>query len=183
MNQFHPFCRYAERVFLCHSIDTMYIPFDQLPEYSRVWIYQADKKLSSSEEQAIHEKLRRFCEGWNTHGNLMPTSYTILENQILVLGVDESKLGASGCSIDSSVRILRELENQIQCNLTDQGKISIKNSDILRVIPALGVKSRITSGEIDQDAEVINPSIRTKADLQNLWQPVLNSWLSKYFPN
>jgi hypothetical protein len=51
------------------------------------------------------------------------------------------------------------------------------------VIPALGVKARVSSGEIDLETEVINPMIQTKADLKNLWQPVRNSWLNKYFPN
>ncbi|GAB3229554.1 hypothetical protein J0A67_12965 [Algoriphagus aestuariicola] len=162
----------------------MYLPFEQMPEYSRVWVYQADKPISESDEQLIRERLVSFCEGWNTHGNLMPTSFDILESQILILAVDESKLGASGCSIDSSVRTLRDLESLLQTNLTDQGKISLKRPDgELRVIPALGVKTRVTSGEIGLDAEVINPQIRVKSDLKNLWQPVRNSWLSRYFPN
>jgi len=98
--------------------------------------------------------------------------------------VDDSNLGTSGCSIDSSVRTLRELEKEININLTDQGKISLrKSSGEMTVIPALGVKSRVTSGEIDLQTEVINPMVRVKADLQNLWQPVQKSWLNKYFPN
>lgn len=162
----------------------MYLPFEQMPENSRVWVYQADHKFSDSEQKTVRDRLKQFCEGWNTHGNLMPTSFEIVEHQILILAVDESNLGASGCSIDSSVRTLRELENLLQTNLTDQGKISLKKSSgELKVIPALGVKSRVSSGEIDLETEVINPTIRVKADLKNLWQPVRNSWLNRYFPN
>ncbi|WP_111671550.1 hypothetical protein [Algoriphagus litoralis] len=162
----------------------MYLPFDQMPDYSRVWVYQADQKLSESDEKLIRNRMRSFCESWNTHGNLMPTSFEIVDEQILILAVDESNLGASGCSIDSSVRTLRELESQLNINLTDQGKISLKRpTGELQVIAALGVKSKVTSGQIDQETEVINPMIRVKADLQNLWQPVRNSWLNKYFPN
>jgi hypothetical protein len=155
-----------------------------MPEYARVWVYQADQKFTETAEKLIRERLVRFCEGWNTHGNLMPASFEIIENQLLVLAVDESRLGASGCSIDSSVKALRELESLLQINLTDQGKISLKKpTGELRVIPALGVKSRVNSGEIDAETAVINPLIQTKADLKNLWQPVRNSWLSRYFPN
>ncbi|HSF53938.1 MAG TPA: hypothetical protein VLA71_09315 [Algoriphagus sp.] len=162
----------------------MYLPFEQMPENSRVWVYQADHKFSDTEEKLVRDRMTRFCEGWNTHGNLMPTSFDLVDNQILILAVDESNLGASGCSIDSSVRTLRELENLLQTNLTDQGKISLKKSTgELKVIPALGVKTRVVSGEIDLETEVINPTIRIKADLKNLWQPVRNSWLNKYFPN
>jgi hypothetical protein len=162
----------------------MYLPFEQMPEYSRIWVYQADQPITAAAEQVLRDRLTRFCEGWNTHGNLMPTSFELIANQILILAVDESNLGASGCSIDSSVRTLRELENQLQINLTDQGKISLKQpSGQLKVIPALGVKTRVASGEIDFEAEVINPAVRTKADLINFWQPVRNSWLNRYFPN
>ena len=162
----------------------MYLPFEQMPEYSRVWVYQADQQFSESETKIVRDRLTKFCDGWNTHGNLMPTSFDLVDNQILILAVDESKLGASGCSIDSSVRTLRELENVLQINLTDQGKISLKQpGGTVKVVPALGVKARVTSGEIDLETAVINPMIKVKADLGNLWQPVLNSWLSKYFPN
>jgi hypothetical protein len=162
----------------------MYVPFEQMPSYSRVWIYQGDRKFDIGEIESIKEKLSEFCEGWNTHGNKMPASFEILNHQILVLAVDESQLGASGCSIDSSVRTLREIESQIGINLTDQGKISLKNRlGKVSVIPALGVKSRVNSGEITEELDVINPIIHTKADLQNLWQPIRKSWLNKYFPN
>ena len=162
----------------------MYLPFAQMPSYSRVWVYQAARKFEPLEEEFIRKKMEGFCEGWNTHGNRMPTSFEIMDHQILILAVDESQLGASGCSIDSSVRILREIEMQLGINLTDQGKISLKNKlGNVSVIPALGVKSKVSSGEITEELEVINPLIQTKADLQNLWQPILKSWLNKYFPN
>ena len=162
----------------------MYLPFEQMPEYARVWVYQSSKALSVEDQILIRERMRSFCEGWNTHGNVMPTSFDILDGHLLLLSVDESQLGASGCSIDSSVRVLRELEETLGVNLTDQGKISLKlGSGELRVVPALGVKSRVASGEIGDEMTVINPAVRTKEDLQNLWLPVRNSWLSKYFPN
>ncbi|MFL0684470.1 hypothetical protein CLV31_11923 [Algoriphagus aquaeductus] len=162
----------------------MYIPFEQLPAHSRVWIYQAERILTEKEIEIVKQRLTRFCEGWNTHGNGMPTSFDIFEQQILVLAVDESGLGASGCSIDSSVKVLKELESMLGVNLTDQGKVSVRNSSgDLKVFPALGLKSKVQAGELTLEQEVINPLIRTKADLHQLWQPVRNSWLNKYFPN
>ena len=162
----------------------MYLPFEQMPTDSRVWVYQADRKIDSQEEEFLRGRMIKFCEAWNTHGNGMPTSFAVIDNQILVLAVDESGLGASGCSIDSSIRVLKEIEYQLRIDLTNQGKISVKNaSGQVSVIPALGLKSRVISGEISLDMEVINPTIQYKADLESLWQPVPNSWLNKYFPN
>jgi hypothetical protein len=162
----------------------MYLSFDQLQDNSRVWIYQAERPLSGEEINVINQKMTKFCEGWNTHGNGMPSSFTLLYNQILVLAVDEYGLGASGCSIDSSVRALKELESLLGINLTDQGKISIKSdTGEVKVLSALGLKSKVLEGVITLNQEVINPLVKTKADLTQLWQPVENSWLNKFFPN
>jgi hypothetical protein len=162
----------------------MYIPFDQLPTHSRIWVYQAERGFSSQEKELISTSLKQFCEGWNTHGNLMPTSFQILEEQFIVLGVDESSLGASGCSIDGSVRTLRELEKQLEINLTDQGKVSFKNNaGQVAVYPALGIKSKVLSGEIERETLVLNPLVKIKKDLENVWISANESWLNKYFPN
>lgn len=162
----------------------MYVEFNDMSEDSRVWVYQAARQFTAAEKKIIASKLSAFCDGWNTHGNRMPTSFQILDNQILVLAVDESGLGASGCSIDSSVRTLRELESEIENNITDQGKVTFKsNSGEISVASALGIKSKVTSGEIDSQTLVINPQVKSKKDLESVWILAGNSWLNRYFPN
>lgn len=162
----------------------MYLEFDQMPENSRIWIYQSSRKFSEQETELIKTRLQQFCENWNTHGTLMPTSFSIEENHLLMLAVDESQLGASGCSIDSSVRVLSEIESQIDVNLRDQGKVSIKDqNEEITVLPALGIKSSLQEKQISTRFLVINPLINKKKDLEKLWIPISESWLNKYFPN
>ena len=162
----------------------MYIDFNKMPAHSRVWIYQAGRSFTPAEKELVSNRLKAFCDGWNTHGNGMPSSFEILDDQVLVLAVDESGLGASGCSIDSSVKALRELENTLGINLTDQGKVSYKSNDgQLKVAPALGIKSKVIEGEIAVDTLVINPLIQRKGELEDVWISAGKSWLNKYFPN
>lgn len=161
----------------------MYVDFNKMPENSRVWVYQAERTLNEQEASQLKSRLSAFCEGWNTHGNLMPTSFDLIENQIILLAVDESNLGASGCSIDSSVRVLRELEASLGIDLTNQGKVSYKNDQTIKVSPALGIKQKVLAGEISVDTEVINPLIKEKSHLNQLWIPAKSSWLNKFFPN
>lgn len=163
----------------------MYLEFESMPAHARIWVYQADRKFTQEELVWVKDRLATFCEQWNTHGALMPTSFTIKFDQVIILSVDESQLGASGCSIDSSVRTLREIEEKFGVNLLDQGKVGfLESEDNLRINSVFGIKSNIQSGALLSETIVLNPLVKEKADLGNKWLiPAKESWLNKYFEN
>ncbi|MCH7397432.1 hypothetical protein MM236_05510 [Belliella sp. DSM 107340] len=163
----------------------MYLEFENIAAHSRVWVYQSDRKFNSEELNWIKSHLKSFCEQWNTHGALMPTSFEIKFDQVIILSVDESNLGASGCSIDSSVRTLRDIEQKFGVNLLDQGKVGFLNSeDNLAINSVFGIKESVQSGVVRPETRILNPLVREKADLENNWLiPAKESWLNKYFQN
>jgi hypothetical protein len=163
----------------------MYKPFDQMPSNARIRTYTSNRRLNKSELEILSSRLSAFCEQWNTHGALMPTSFEIRFDQVIILAVDESQLGASGCSIDSSVRVLRDIENELDIDLLNQGKVSfIKSEGDLEVNPILGIKSKVTEGILQAETIVLNPVVKNKADLENNWKiKAKESWLNKFFEN
>ncbi|OUW72803.1 MAG: ABC transporter ATPase, partial [Flavobacteriaceae bacterium TMED204] len=46
----------------------MKVPFDQLPDTARVWIYPANRSFSEDEIAEIKEKAEVFLEQWTAHG-------------------------------------------------------------------------------------------------------------------
>ena len=46
----------------------MLVDFENLPEDSRIWIYQANRKLSGEEVEMINEKAKAFLVNWTAHG-------------------------------------------------------------------------------------------------------------------
>src|SRR3954471_14253672 len=88
----------------------MYVPFESLSDNSRVWIYQANRRMSASEASSLDKLLQQFCGNWNAHGEPLKTSFRIEHDQFVVLCADEDYHAPSGCSIDSSVRILKEFQ-------------------------------------------------------------------------
>lgn len=163
----------------------MYLEFERMPAQARIWVYQSDRKFTEEEVAWIKERLETFCEQWNTHGAKMPTSFTIKFDQVIVFGVDESQLGASGCSIDSSVRTLREIEQKLGVNLLDQGKVGfLATEDNLAVNSVFAVKDSVREGLLNPETLVLNPLVKEKADLDNNWLiSAKESWLNKYFRN
>ena len=163
----------------------MYVEFGEMHGHSRVWVYQSDRKFTAEELLWISASLKAFCAQWNTHGNRMPTSFDIRFDQVIILAVDESQLGASGCSIDSSVKTLREIEHRFGVNLLDQGKVSfLSYPDSLEVSNLMDIKSKVTEGILQAETIVLNPVVSKKSDLDNNWLiQAKESWLNKFFMN
>ncbi|SHM64688.1 hypothetical protein SAMN04488057_102464 [Cyclobacterium lianum] len=160
----------------------MYIPFEEMPEEARIWVYQADRPFDEQEKTWIISKLVTFCNQWNTHGSLMPSSFDIKYDQFIVLSVDESQLGASGCSIDSSVKVLREIETKLNVNLLDNGKVSYLDNNGVKVAFLPEIRQHIDEGSLQARSKVFNPGVNKISDLEKQWLiPADDSWLKKYF--
>jgi len=166
------------------SQNSMYIPFEEMPAGARIWVYQSDRKLTPEEKNTVSEKLQAFCEQWNTHGSRMPTSFDIMYSKFIILSVDESQLGASGCSIDSSVKVLRDIEEKLDINLLNQGKISFLEGEEVTTTTLPEVKKYIASGKLEKETSIFNPLVDKKQDLNEKWLiSAKDSWLNRYFEN
>ncbi|WP_339923998.1 hypothetical protein [uncultured Cyclobacterium sp.] len=162
----------------------MYVPFDKMPEDAKIWIYQSDRPFEEQEKTWIISKLVAFCNQWNTHGAEMPSSFDLKYDQFIVLSVDESQMGASGCSIDSSVRVIREIEVKLNINLLDSGKVAYLEGDNVRVAFLPEIKNHVVEGSLKSNSRMFNPSVNKIADLKDNWLIEADrSWLKKYFAN
>lgn len=91
----------------------MYIPFENLPEESKIWIYQSNRKFSDDEFAAIDADLKIFIENWAAHGTSLEASYLLKYNRFIILAVNQEVQIATGCSIDSSVQFIQTLEKNM----------------------------------------------------------------------
>jgi hypothetical protein len=101
----------------------MFIPFENLPADSRVWIYTGSRSFTETEADLITELLKQFCEQWVAHGHPLQSSFLILENQFVVLAVNEDFHNPSGCSIDSSVGVVRKIHDITGIDLLDRKRV------------------------------------------------------------
>ena len=47
----------------------MLIPFNKMPDYARVWVYQANRDLTDSEVNTIQQILESQINNWAAHGS------------------------------------------------------------------------------------------------------------------
>ena len=90
----------------------MFVPFENLPEESKIWIYQSNRKFSDAEFSEIETALQSFLEGWSAHGTSLESAYKLKYNRFIIIAVNQDIQPTSGCSIDSSVEFIQSLEKK-----------------------------------------------------------------------
>jgi hypothetical protein len=94
----------------------MELTMTNLSPDSRVWIYQADRTLSGEEAEKITSEANTFVQDWSSHNRALKAKAELLHDRFLVLMVDESQAGASGCSIDKSVHFVEKVGSDFKVN-------------------------------------------------------------------
>ena len=105
--------------------------FNDLPDDSRLWIYQSNRKLSNEELAIIEPKIIEFLKQWTAHGKELDAGYEIKYNRFIVLGLNQENASASGCSIDASVNFIQSLEKEFGINLMDKLNVTYYNGDFI----------------------------------------------------
>lgn len=162
----------------------MFVPFQSLPAHARIWIYQADRHLTNEDQKQISQHLEKFCEGWNAHQQPLRTSFNIARNRFLVLGADEDYHLPSGCSIDSSVRALKSIGQDLNVNFFDRTHIPFLVGEAVETYPLASLKGHFESGKLSADTPTFNNLVPSRGDFETNWiVPSEKTWLAKYLPN
>ena len=160
----------------------MYVAFDHLPPQARVWIYQASRQLAEEEIMSLLPRLAAFAEEWTSHGQQLAASAQLLHRQFLVIGLDEQVAGASGCSIDASVRFVQGLEQALGVQLLEKSRMAFLTNGELRLLTRRELREAIAAGQVRADTLYFNNTLTTKGQLDGQWPaPAGQTWLAGYF--
>jgi len=136
--------------------------FEQLPENSKVWVYQADRELNSSEESFLLENLKIFIQDWAAHGSQLYGDVAIKDKRFVILAVDESKTGVSGCSIDTSVRKIKDLGAEIKVDFFNRMNLYLQKENEFKQVHISEVKDF-------PEWKVYNPMVTNLKELRENW--------------
>ncbi|HVW15866.1 MAG TPA: hypothetical protein VHB54_18695 [Mucilaginibacter sp.] len=151
-------------------------------EQSRVWVYQSDRELTNQETAEIQNTLDRFAAEWTAHNHQLKAKAEVRYNRFLVLIVDESQAGASGCSIDKSVNFLKRMEQEYGINLFDRFNLAYRDGEKVLSAPRHEFEELLKSGKIGNNTIVFNNLVPTLADLETKWEvPFRESWHPQLF--
>ena len=155
----------------------MFVPVNQMPPDAKIWIYQADRKLSENEEGEIAANAKIFLNNWTSHNEQLKASFEIRYGIFLILMIDEKHASAGGCSIDKSVHFIKQIEKQYSLNLLNRNIFAFKEEGKVRLASRGEFQKLLESGTINDQTVVFNNLIQSLELLANAWEiPLQHSW-------
>ena len=160
----------------------MLVDFNSMPDTARVWVYQSNRPLTDSENQQLGERARVFAEQWQSHGRPVAASALLTYNRFLVFFADESSAAVSGCSIDSSVAFVREIESEFNLNFFDRMQVvylkDVEKNEIDH-FDFRNFKDLQKEGSLSSSSLIFNNLVQNKGEFLQSWQtPIADSWLA-----
>jgi hypothetical protein len=147
---------------------------------SRVWVYQSNRLFSLSEAFEVEEMLNDFTKNWQSHGAPIKGAAWLFFGQFIILMADESATGVSGCSTDTSVRLIKDMEKKFGISLFDRMTLAFVLKDKVELLPMSQLPYAAENGFINKDTLYFNNLVQTKEELENNWIiPISESWLAK----
>ena len=135
---------------------------NEMPDSSRVWIYQASRFLNSSEIKIVEAEVSAFLAEWTSHGAAMDAAFEITLDRFLVIAADESR--ASGCGIDKSVKCIQALGIRLELDFFQRTVVLYRMNNQLSESPLHEFWALRKAKVINDDTEVIDTTVKTLSE-------------------
>ena len=155
----------------------MYVPFDKIDENAKCWIYILEKNINFKSDE-INLILKSLCEKWKSHNNEVVSSFQIYWDRYIILFAEE---GISGCSIDSSNRLLRYELDRLNINVMPNSKIGIFIENKIKLEDRSSIINLIQANKLQPNDKMINTTVTNKKEYNKNWILEINkSWLTNF---
>lgn len=151
---------------------------------SRVWIYQSSREFSAEETIKIELLVNQFVTQWTAHGASVKGMALVLLNRFVILVADETQTQVSGCSTDSSIHFIQQLQNDFSTDFFNRKEICFYIGNQVQKFTLNTIPEAVEKGIIHAETLCFNNLTLTLHDWRSKWIiPVTNSWLRQKFPH
>jgi hypothetical protein len=155
--------------------------FKDLPDDSKIWIYQSNRKLSDDEVSEISAKTESFLNEWTAHGKDLEAGFEIRYNRFIVIALNQENASATGCSIDASVYFIQSLEKEYGLDLMDKMNVTFYNGGFIAHKTLTDFKKMAKARSVSPNTVVFNNLVLTKGDYIENWEvPAKDSWHNRF---
>jgi hypothetical protein len=157
------------------------VPFETLPDSSRVWVFGADKPLAEEGTKQLLDVVDHYLADWKAHGAPLTVAREWRDGRFLVVAVDQSTAGATGCSIDGLFRLLQGAEQQIGASLVGGGRVYYRDEHAaVQAVPRGDVEGLVSSGAITKDTVIFDTTLTDLGTFRACFERrAKDSWILK----
>ena len=155
------------------------VPFDTLPGEARLWCFGSSRELDEVRVRAAQDAMSRFVEEWTAHRRNLRAGFALLHGRFLLVAVDESMTGASGCSIDALMGQLRSLGSELEVDFLDSLPVWLRQSDgTVRSVSRADFSDMARTGQAAETTPVFDLTVGRVADLREgrFEAPAARTW-------
>jgi hypothetical protein len=151
--------------------------FKGISPHSRVWIYQSSEEFTPKQLKTIEELKKVFLRHWESHGNPVKGKIEVLHNRFIVILIDEADEKSCGKSVDASIRLMKELELELNVTLLNRMLVAYKKGEQIFSCTAAEFEALAKKGEVNANTIVFNNTVHTLAEFEKNWEvPAEKSW-------
>lgn len=151
--------------------------YESMSPASRVWIYQSNQPFVDEEVNEINDQIKNFVTHWVSHNQALKGFGKLFHNRFIVLMVDETQAGASGCSIDKSVHFIKAMGHHHGMDFFDRMNFAYQKDDQIQTAHRDQFAREYQDGIINDSTLVFDNLVKTKADFEEKWVlPLKESW-------
>ena len=167
----------------CDNCCMPVVPFNQLPENARLWIFAAERPLSVFERARVLDAVDTFIAQWAAHAVPLTTARDLRYDQFLFVAVDERAAGASGCSVDALVRQMKGLQTELGVELVNHAPVLYRDGSGVARVSRAQFADLAEAGDVDDRTVVFDNTLTTVGGLRaGRWElPAGDSWHGRAF--
>jgi hypothetical protein len=160
------------------------VSFDSLPDASRVWVFGSDKALPEEKADVLLKGVDEHLESWKAHGAPLTVGRQWRDDRFVVVAVDQSTAGASGCSIDGLFRVLQSLERETGANLVGGGRVFYRDHHgQVQCAARADINALIADGSITRDSVVFDTTLTDLGTFRACFETCAkDSWVKDSLP-
>lgn len=160
------------------------IPFRDLPDSARLWIFASDRELTGAPSDTLLAAVDGFLADWKAHGVPLRGGRDWRDDRFLAIGVDVNAENASGCSIDGLFRTLQQLQREIGAQLVGGGRVFYRGKSGIEMISRDDLRARIERHEVNAATPVFDTSLTDAGSWRSRFEaPAGVAWTAGYFKN
>ncbi|PCJ59202.1 MAG: hypothetical protein COA79_10910 [Planctomycetota bacterium] len=160
----------------------MFVPFNEIPDDSKLWIYISNRILTTLEKETLLGKVEPFLERWRSEGTAFKSSYQFLEDQILIVTGYGDDFSLSGCAMDALMKTVTKWGESLGVDFTTIPKFCYRHQDLIIAGSRKDFKAAVEAGEINDETIVLDNTLLTLGEFKtNFEKKVLDCWHNKVY--